>query len=468
LYHTIYTMTALPTTFSISGNNEIEYYNNKELIEYNPEYFYGCKSKPRTILIKKNIPETEYLYANYKEKTKEWILSTAECKKAQLLITKRWIDSANYFKKTDSIQNSTEETSGDVTKEQEQIETAPPVIELEENEKFKDMDGKPLEIETRGQRNRKGIFFKVVDVMKAFNMPSLDTSLQHKDKGYVHNEDYYLFFNRVSLPNEQSHTIKKYLYLSYHGLLRVLFSSRTPHVKRFQEWAEQTLFVHQMGSKEEKTKLGTDLLHISYKTYKAVFDSYASTFPCIYLLSLGKVGVLRDTFNIAPEIKDHLTVYKYGFTDDLNRRYGEHERKYGKLPNVTLCLSTFHMIDVKYTSEAEGQVRDTCKTFQKSLVVDGCRELIALDEKEHAYIKKQYYYIGRDCAGATAELQHKIKELEIDNRELKHQLEKKDDELEKKDLRYQLLFQENQNNKIVFDLKEKLWNRETRNEILSL
>jgi hypothetical protein len=46
-----------------------------------------------------------------------------------------------------------------------------------------------------------------------------------------------------------------------------------------------------MGTKEEKQKLGTHLLKVDLKTFKAVFDSYASTFPCIYLLSLGKVNV---------------------------------------------------------------------------------------------------------------------------------------------------------------------------------
>ena len=119
-----------------------------------------------------------------------------------------------------------------------------------------------------------------------------------------------------------------------------------------------------MGSKEEKIKLGTDILNISAKTYKAVFDSYATTLPCIYLLALGKVGQLRETFGIDPGISDELSVYKYGFSDDLSRKIGEHELKYGRLPNVSLKLSTFHIIDVKYTSKAEGEIRELCSRAQ--------------------------------------------------------------------------------------------------------
>jgi hypothetical protein len=290
-----------------------------------------------------------------------------------------------------------------------------------------------------------------VDVMKAFNMPNLDrTLLDFRDGNYKRNKDYRTFFNRLTLGNSECQSIKKYIYLTYSGMLRVLFATTIEQAERFQKWAIETLFTHQMGSIEEKTNLGTDLLHIDRKTYKAVFDCYASKFPCIYLFSLGKVGVLRDTFGISSDINDDMTVYKYGFTDDLDRRFGEHQAKYGKLPNVTLCLSTFHIIDVKYTSVAEGDIRKMCQTFQKTLATHGYKELIVLDEKEQAQIKKQYKYIGNEYAGATAELQRKIKELEDKIRELYHQIVEKD-------LRFDLLSQENQTNKIIFELEKKNW-----------
>ena len=85
-----------PTCFKIDTDNDKMYYNSKELFEYIPEFYYGCKTKPRSIIQKKKIPETEFIYANLK--MNEWKLSSADCKKAQLLISKEWVE-RNIFKK---------------------------------------------------------------------------------------------------------------------------------------------------------------------------------------------------------------------------------------------------------------------------------------------------------------------------------------------------------------------------------
>ena len=99
-----------------------QYYNSKDLCEYNPEFYYGCKTKPRTIIQKKKIPTTDYIYANLK--SKEWNLSTEECKKAQLLIAKSWVDT-HYFKPdTEVVESDTKTLS---------------LVQLEDSEKFKDV-----------------------------------------------------------------------------------------------------------------------------------------------------------------------------------------------------------------------------------------------------------------------------------------------------------------------------------------
>jgi len=398
-----------PIAFKINESSETMYYNSKELFEYNPEFYYGCKSKPRTIIQKKNIPESEYIYANLK--LKEWNTSSADCKKAQLLISKSWIDK-HYFKLNPTMTELNVTASVPITiEETTSIENAPPILHLTDAEKFTDCDGNIIEIETRGEKDRNKIFFNVKDVMTGFNMPNLDCTLRNNHATYINNIHYKHFFNRGKQYQVLSDTIKKCLYLTYKGLLRVLYASNTKDCERFQDWANDKLFTIQMGSKEEKIKLGTDILNISTKTYKAVFETYASKFPCIYLLSLGKVGLLRDTFGIDSSVSDDSTVYKYGFTDDLTRRIGEHEAKYGKLQNVNIKLSTFHIIDVKYTSEAEKEIREVCTAFEKKLNVEGYKELIVLNEKEHIQIKKYYKHIGIECAGATAELQSQIIEL---------------------------------------------------------
>jgi hypothetical protein len=428
-----------PTCFKIGLENERMYYNSKELFEYNPLFYYGCKTKPRTIVQKKKIPENEYVYANIK--SDEWKLTTEKCKKAQLLISKEWVEKYYFTKKptTPSVLTEEKEEQINVCEDdfkEEIIEDAPPVLHLKDEEKFKDCDGNITEIETRGERLEDKIYFKVKDVSLVFGLPSLNEVLLHKEKGYERNVDYKNLFIRNRSPNGQSDTIKKCLYLTYEGLLRVLFVSRNKYVSTFRKWATNKLFTIQMGSKDEKIKLGTDILNISVKTYKAVFETYASKFPCIYLLSLGKVKDLRETFGIDGGVLDDSTVYKFGFTDDLERRLGEHQVKYGKLKNVNINLSCFHIVDVKYTSEAESEIRDFFTAFSKSLDIKGYNELVAFTSKEYKQITRQYKSIGEQYTGNTAgfkkeinDLNKKIQDLHDEMKDLNHIIELKDRDL---------------------------------------
>ena len=80
-----------PQSFNIDTSDK-QYYNMKDLFEYQPEFFFGCTVKKRKIIERRNIPQREYVYANYLTKTKEWNLSDESSKKAQLLFTKEWVD----------------------------------------------------------------------------------------------------------------------------------------------------------------------------------------------------------------------------------------------------------------------------------------------------------------------------------------------------------------------------------------
>lgn len=406
-----------PTPFPVDSSSENTYYNSKELQEYDPVFYYGCKTKPRNILKKKNIPPTDYIFANLKKG--EWNISTEDCKKSQLLISRTWID-ANMKSLFES--RADKPSSEPVPASTSDYEEAPSVLELEDAEKFRDADGNIVEIETRGERIRNKIFFKVKHVMSAFCMPNLDHTLRNEISQYKTKVHYTTFFIRGKGYENTSDTIIKEQYLTYKGLLRVLFASNTGHAEQFQDWAEDKLFTIQMGQKEDKIKLGTDILNITTKTYKAVFSTYANKFPAIYLIQLGKVGDLRETFNISHDINNNQHVYKYGFTEDLSRRIGEHERDYGKLNNVSIKLTTFNTIDTKYTSDAEGDVRELANTIQKKLHVDGYKELIVLNQKELDFVKKQYSYLGTIYAGATAELQKQIAELKDKIKDLENEL----------------------------------------------
>jgi hypothetical protein len=468
----------------------------KDLFEYKPEFFYGCTVKKRKIIEKKSISSSHYVYANYLVKTREWNISDENCKKAQLLFTKEWVDTYFFSPATASPQPnikrfkvdrrpplileenirdkpdqsivvpSVKEESSNLLiakeefileediitrKEEEDIENAPPILELEEEERFKDVNGNVIEIEVRGVKERNNIFFRLKDIMKAFEMPNLDITLREKTTSYEKGLHYKHFFIRVSQNMLFTTTIKKSLYLTYKGLLRVLFNSRKSNAEHFQDWAEDKLFTIQMGTKEKKDVLGANILNIKLENIRAVFSKYSQTFPCIYLLSLGKVGQLREDFGIASDIDDSLTVYKYGFTDDMKRRLGEHNRDYGKYQNVKIELELFSYIDPKYTSEAEGDIRDIFESFGKALKVQGRRELVTLNSKEFERIKKEYNRTGKEFAGVSEELHKENETLKIEIGKLKYELtiqeERKQNEIAQLKLTHQLELQREINEK---------------------
>jgi hypothetical protein len=221
------------------------YYNNTDLFNYDQIFYYGCKTKPKTIVIKKKIPESEYLYANLKKG--DWNLSSSECKKSQLLISKEWVDKY-YFKIDDRKEptiipkpvnivfeetNELEESNVTILEEEqvkvveeltnnEEILEAPKILLLDDSEKFKDADGNVIEIETRGTKDRKNIYFKCKDISVGFGMTNLNSILlQNHEYGYEINKHYKTFLVKTN-----NNAFIKSLYLTYYGFLRVINCSR--------------------------------------------------------------------------------------------------------------------------------------------------------------------------------------------------------------------------------------------------
>ena len=419
------------------------YHNSKDMQALNPGFYKGVTTTPRRIIDRKKIPATDYVYATL-EKGKGWNLSTDNCKKAQLLISTTWINANRFFDMPMPVEATNEATEVTSAKD------APPIIHLSDAEKFHDSDGNVIEIETRGERDRTKIYFKVKDVRIGFEMPKLNDTLT-RERGYEREIHFIAFKREIRSVRDGSKPCKTTLYLTYRGMLRVLFGSHNKHVDKFHDWAEEKLFTIQMGSKEQKVKLGTDLCNIPLKTYKAIFESHTSNFPSIYLLSLGKVRDLCATFGISDTIPDDSVVYKYGFTRDFARRIGEHQQAYSKLPGVTVDVKWFQNIDIKYLSDAENEVEEECSAYGTRLQVPDHKELIVLNDRQFDHMQKTYRRIGKEYAGATAELNEKIEELraQIKDMDMQHR-----HALLEKDFIIQRVTMQHERDTMMFALKE--------------
>jgi len=196
-----------------------EYYVGSELMEYDKVYFTGCSRTIRKIIDLKKIPQDKYAYGNNNIKKGGWRLSDNQAKppaKANLLLLKDWVES-NVPKMMDGLDEKE-------VKEKYDCPEAPNIIDLDDNEKFKDEKGNPLEIETRGERSIDGIYFLVSDVEKAFGMDRINDTLTHKNSDYTKNEHfkYFICNNR------------KRLFLTLTGLQKVIITNRTKKFKQNQ------------------------------------------------------------------------------------------------------------------------------------------------------------------------------------------------------------------------------------------
>jgi len=421
--------------FSIRLSNILdnEYYLADELKILAPKYFIGTSKTVRKIIEKKQIPDNQYVYATTLKKN--WKICDTNCKKAKLLLNKNWVINNNElkteienFKSDNIVKNSSDNKEKEKIYKNGDYEIAPSILYLNDDEKFRDENGNIIEIETRGTNDRNNIYFKVTDISNGFNLSNLNTVLLHnyEENGYKRDVHYKTF--NIPLTTNQSEYNKTYMYLTYKGILRVLFCSKNKNVDKFQDWAEKKLFTIQFGKEEEKEELSSELLKVNVRAIRDVFKSSSSNFPCIYLFELGRVCDIRTTFNISNEIDGNLMVYKYGTTKDMKTRIYKNQNDYGKYENVNMKLKLFSYIDPKYNYEAEDELNNMFKGLNMKLDIDGRNEIVAFSDSHYKIIENQYIMIFNKYSGCVKEIQNKLDNLK---NEYEKDLLKKDLDIEK-------------------------------------
>jgi hypothetical protein len=123
-------------------------------------------------------------------------------------------------------------------------------------------------------------------------------------------------------------------------------------------------------------------------------------------------------------------MYKYGFTDDLERRTREHRKSYGE----RITLVHFVYIDPKYLSKAETSFKEKIQAFT-DLKINGMRpnskldisrkEIISYDDAFQGMIHSNLRDIGEIYSGILQEYQHKLEMLKVDNKHKDEMLEER-------------------------------------------
>jgi hypothetical protein len=377
-----------PQSFIIENENV---YIALDIYNYDTAFFIGVCGRIRLIVEKLKLKETDYCWGYIKNNI--WIKSTSKYPKAKLLLNEEYVIN-NIPKMMDKVKQ-----------ELYKYEEAPPMFELNNNEKFKDKDNKIINIEIRGERESSKCYFKVKDVSVGFDMPSLQNIIIKENTNYELNLHYKFFIinkkNNITILSS-----KKYLYLTYKGMLKVLFNSRTSNAEAFQSWATEKLFTIQLGSIIDKENLSSSLLGIDVSTIKKVFNLNTSKTPVVYLIFIGNPNeLLNDNKYSNDDI-----LCKFGCTDDLDRRIKEHDKFFKKEFNKNIELLCFSIIEHKFIFNAESNIKQffSCNKIQYK----NTSELIVINKKNISQIKDHYKMIQNSYIGCYQEINNKIVELQ--------------------------------------------------------
>lgn len=435
--------------------NSTKYYLADDLLKLNLAEIRGC-TNGRRIIENKKLSKKDYLFA--KQKDKKWIVSNGTSYKIdRVLISTTWAENNLDKNETDTEEDNDEESE---ESEKQKITTKiipmPGLIELKKSEKMRDNDGNIVEIEIRGTRDHDNCFFLVRDVAAGFKMNNLHRALIKKERGYIEGIHYRYFSKKVvnDGKNKKIKKVKK-LFLTYTGLLKVLFSSRNETVTKFVDWATKTLFTAHLGTQDQKDKLTASLMGVNADVVKNVFNKTSSKLPVLYLLTIGKVKDLRATLNIDDEYDDDHLVAKGGETDDLSRRIGEHSSTYGKMPGANLCLKWYNYIDPIHTKKAENELFNLLGKMGHRFTHKKFEEIIIFSKKDAKIVMQQYDNIARKYIGHIKEIADKLKDMENQNKILQKDLEllQKDNDLLKKEM--ELLKKDTEIVQMKLLLKEK-------------
>ena len=367
-----------------------------------------------------------------------------------------------------------------------------PILTISDNEKFTDKNGNAFDIEIRGEHTLDGILFKAEDIANIFGMESLTHTIHNKDK-YVENKHYMILDSSSSFWNEDESkdesaiktdsslhqrcldqpedksaiktdsspsqrlkdqpedesTKNRRTFLSWGGLLKVLFTSKSGNSERQRmvNWIVKTMFIHQFGSESERNELATNLT----KSFRGLLNSKAG----VYLVRIGKVKDLRGSMNISKDSHpdDNAYLYKFGKSNDCIRRFSEHTSKsgYGCYSN-SISMNTFVFMDESKITKVENELHayfNNLKHTFTDIAGKSHNELVVLTTIDLKQAKEKYDHLlaihGNKNDSQIANSIEQIKDtyelqlLQKDNEilELKKAIEIKDMIIDHKDMIYE-------------------------------
>lgn len=294
---------------------------------------------------------------------------------------------------------------------------------------FTNERGQHFTVVVRGKRTKDEVFFKLAGVMKALDMHDLCKAVRVDNTLKL--REHYVAFN---VPRSKFPLLKKTdHYLTYQGVRRVLEmeSCRIGTARSFRKWVDEIVSENVTGSQIDAVELPKEVhseqVHQAKKTkapnadaerLRVIMSKSATQISCLYLINVG----------ISDEAR---RVFKYGFTDNIQRRFKQHMKHYGD----QIVLDTFALIPMLDLSKAEAELKNSVSRFK--YIKEGEDELISLCEEGYHNIKTILRTISNLYCG---NMQHQIFHYDGLLKDLKHsyELTHKDKDLEIMEMRGQV------------------------------
>jgi hypothetical protein len=279
-----------------------------------------------------------------------------------------------------------------------------PAILVDNDLTFTDVLGVPHDVEMRGERTKKGIYFKVKDIGQVFGSSKLVENLHLEHTQLEENEDYVWF--TIPANERKKHGPSRELFFTHSGMIVAVCISKSPVAKQFRKWVSQMVY----GTDEQKQELAKSLLN--KKTVDEVTKRCATDIAFVYLL---ETSIPSRQEKCIPK-----RVYKFGYSKSMDIAYGHGS-----------AIDTLIFLPVNYLSEAETKLKHTLG--KKYTHEDGTEtELLLLSDDERNTVRNAMRTVGETFYGET--LVH-IHQLEMLQQSRDHAIEmlKKDAEVAKKD-----------------------------------
>jgi hypothetical protein len=404
----------------------------------------------RELTKKKSLDENYFIYARYVDD--EWI----ECEGKSVKYDKVLIRNI-YLKKIDRYVK--EITEDDDICDDKNVMKAPPIITLADSEKFCDDNGYMLEIETRGIREHDKIYFKVKDVAEQFENDSLQSTLIKNSTTYIKCIDYEYFICKKddTVTKKTCKTkVKTSMFLTYEGILRVLFASRCGNANNFIKWATKTLFTSQLGTVVQKKKLASNLLGIPVNDFNSIMlkPNVKTSISSIYFITLGTTKDLHVSMDLDDSIPDDDIICIYGYTDNLRRRLMEHKNKYKNIKGANLAVKYYSFVDKSLLSKAEKDIKEYFISTHSHLEYDVEQEMVCVDSTMLKYLEAQYSLIGEKYKGDQTEIIQQMKDMEKSH---KLELTLKDHEIQKKEYEMKIMSECHEKQMALKDVEVLKW-----------